>query len=97
MLQTAQPYRADPVPRDAETLASLRLRFFSPAEIARLHGFPDTHRWPDKTTLRQRYKMLGNGLSVTVVSHLLAYLVKEGAVVGGEEEEDGGGGGGGGE
>ncbi|RKP06541.1 S-adenosyl-L-methionine-dependent methyltransferase [Thamnocephalis sphaerospora] len=70
-------------PRDASSqesehpLAHLRLRYFTEREIARLMGFPETFGFPDTVTRRQRYRALGNSLSVTVVSALLRYLLTE--------------------
>ncbi|KAJ3069914.1 C-5 cytosine-specific DNA methylase [Podochytrium sp. JEL0797] len=67
------------------------LRFFSPTEVARLHGFPvpgsdfcakeagekeyKTFTFPATTTLIQRYRVLGNSLSVVVVGELLKHKV----------------------
>eukprot|EP00735_Rhodelphis_limneticus_P014380 TRINITY_DN83_c0_g1::TRINITY_DN83_c0_g1_i1::g.14789::m.14789 TRINITY_DN83_c0_g1::TRINITY_DN83_c0_g1_i1::g.14789 ORF type:complete len:366 (+),score=37.26,sp/O14717/TRDMT_HUMAN/39.44/6e-83,DNA_methylase/PF00145.12/2.3e-42 TRINITY_DN83_c0_g1_i1:54-1151(+) len=59
----------------ADQLIAKQLRFFTPREILRLHGFPDSFQFPDATTLRQRYKLLGNSLNARVVSELLKYLL----------------------
>jgi site-specific DNA-cytosine methylase len=53
-----------------------RLRRFSPAEIARLHGFGAGFVLPDDP--RRAYKLLGNGLSVDSVRHVLAQLGRAG-------------------
>eukprot|EP00842_Homolaphlyctis_polyrhiza_P006562 jgi/Hompol1/6907/HPOL_002391-RA len=58
-------------------LASLRLRYFSAREVARLHGFPDSFQFASDTTLIQKFKMLGNSLQVDVVRMLLLYAVAE--------------------
>lgn len=50
------------------------LRRFSPREIARLLGFPDSFRFPASTTHRQAWKQLGNSLSVIAVRHVLTSL-----------------------
>ncbi|KAJ9080706.1 C-5 cytosine-specific DNA methylase [Entomophthora muscae] len=56
-------------------------RYFTEYEIAQLMGFPisdSNHHFlsfPNSTSLRQRYKLLGNSLNVMVVSKLLAYLL----------------------
>jgi len=42
------------------------VRRFSPAEVARLLGLPDSFRFPPEATLEQRYRLLGNGLSQPV-------------------------------
>jgi len=47
------------------------LRRFSPREIARLMGYRDDFRWPRGTSLRQRYRMIGNALSVQVTRALM--------------------------
>ncbi|KAJ3234369.1 C-5 cytosine-specific DNA methylase [Chytriomyces hyalinus] len=67
------------------------LRFFSPMEVARLHGFPvkdsqavsepvgkekgKEFSFPAESTLIQRYRVLGNSLNVVVVAGLLKYAV----------------------
>ncbi|MEN0062712.1 MAG: DNA cytosine methyltransferase [Myxococcota bacterium] len=47
----------------------LQIRRFSPAEITRLLGFPDTYRPP---VGRKAFKLVGNALSVDVVKAILA-------------------------
>jgi len=42
------------------------VRRFSPPEIARIMGLPATFRFPEEVSLEQRYKLLGNGLSIPV-------------------------------
>jgi tRNA (cytosine38-C5)-methyltransferase len=61
-------------------LAHLRLRYFTEREIARLMGFPDSFQFPESVSRRQRYRALGNSLSVTVVSALIRYLLTEPSV-----------------
>jgi site-specific DNA-cytosine methylase len=58
-----------------ESMDQLGLRFFTPREVANLHSFPDAYEFPADVTLRQRYALLGNSLSVEVVFHLLQYLL----------------------
>lgn len=60
-----------------EVLSELKLRYFTPREVASLLGFPDDFSFPNTITLRQRYKALGNSLNVTVVGILIYSLVKE--------------------
>jgi tRNA (cytosine38-C5)-methyltransferase len=52
-----------------------RLRYFTPREVARLHGFPDSFGFPEGTGERQKYQQLGNSLNVLVVARLLRYLL----------------------
>jgi site-specific DNA-cytosine methylase len=42
------------------------IRRFSPAEVARFMGLPSSFRFPEELSLQQRYKLLGNGLNMTV-------------------------------
>jgi tRNA (cytosine38-C5)-methyltransferase len=53
------------------------LRYLTPSEIARLHGFPDQLVFPDHVTRLQRYALLGNSLSVDVVARLLEHLLED--------------------
>ncbi|XP_030302135.1 tRNA (cytosine(38)-C(5))-methyltransferase isoform X2 [Calypte anna] len=56
-------------------LSTLRLRYFTPREIANLHGFPLEFGFPDKVTTKQCYRLLGNSLNVHVVSKLISLLL----------------------
>uniref|UniRef100_R7WDE4 Uncharacterized protein n=1 Tax=Aegilops tauschii TaxID=37682 RepID=R7WDE4_AEGTA len=69
-----------PVPKEnleMSSLSELGLRFFTPREVANLHSFPPSFRFPDQISLRQQYAMLGNSLSIAVVAPLLCYLFAE--------------------
>uniref|UniRef100_A0A8C4RUU6 tRNA (cytosine(38)-C(5))-methyltransferase n=1 Tax=Erpetoichthys calabaricus TaxID=27687 RepID=A0A8C4RUU6_ERPCA len=57
-------------------LLKLRLRYFTPREIANLHGFPAHFCFPQKTTLKQRYRLLGNSLNVRLVGRLIQLMVE---------------------
>ncbi|KAG6552734.1 hypothetical protein Mapa_005681 [Marchantia paleacea] len=59
---------------EGQSLASLGLRYFTPREVANLHSFPQNFIFPVHVKLKQRYALLGNSLSVAVVSSLLKYL-----------------------
>ncbi|WCJ30242.1 tRNA (cytosine(38)-C(5))-methyltransferase 2 [Euphorbia peplus] len=50
------------------------LRYFTPREVANLHSFPDDFHFPEQISLRQRYALLGNSLSIAVVAPLLQNL-----------------------
>lgn len=56
-------------------LQTLKLRYFTPKEVANLMGFPKTFVIPGHISLKQRYKVLGNSLNVVVVSRLLQILL----------------------
>ncbi|CAM8895327.1 unnamed protein product [Rhodiola kirilowii] len=59
------------------SLTSQRLRYFTPREVANLHSFPANFQFPPQITLKQRYALLGNSLSVAVVASLLQYLFED--------------------
>ncbi|NXO79205.1 TRDMT methyltransferase, partial [Sitta europaea] len=56
-------------------LSTLRLRYFTPREIANLHGFPSEFGFPEKVTVKQCYRLLGNSLNVHVVAKLISILL----------------------
>ena len=71
---------------DAVTiLHPLRLRYFSPSELLRLFAFDplrsesleSTFVWPDSTSKKSKYKLIGNSINVKVVQTLIEYLFKE--------------------
>ena len=61
-------------PKTAERLLPLRARYFSPREISNLHGFPADFCFPESISRKKRYELLGNSLSVQVVSRMLGFL-----------------------
>ncbi|KAF9356521.1 tRNA (cytosine-5-)-methyltransferase [Mortierella sp. NVP85] len=59
-------------------LRTLGLRYFTENEVAHLMGFPITEgkfSFPATTSLKQRYRVLGNSINVKVVSQLIQYLL----------------------
>lgn len=60
--------------RSVKSIVNLRLRYFSPTEIAGLLWFPAQFHFPADVTMKQQYQMLGNSLNVYVVSVLLKLL-----------------------
>ncbi|KAF8927188.1 tRNA (cytosine-5-)-methyltransferase [Haplosporangium gracile] len=59
-------------------LRTLGLRYFTENEVARLMGFPIVEgkfSFPKTTTLKQRYRVLGNSINVKVVGELIKYLL----------------------
>jgi len=50
------------------------VRRFSPAEVARLLGLPESFRFPAELSLEARYRLLGNGLSIPVATWALDHL-----------------------
>lgn len=58
-------------------LKSLNLRYFTPAEIAKLMSFPDKFTFPSETTNKQRYRVLGNSINVAVVGKLIEILYND--------------------
>lgn len=57
--------------------AKLRLRYFTPREVANMHSFPEDFYFPPHIRLRQCYALLGNSLSVGVVAPLFSYLFSQ--------------------
>ena len=47
------------------------VRFFTPTEILRCLGFPDSFQWPADVSLRRQWELAGNGLSLPVVRWVL--------------------------
>jgi tRNA (cytosine38-C5)-methyltransferase len=63
--------------KQLELLKLLRLRYFTPREVANLMGFPDQFSFPNTSSLKQKYRTLGNSINVKLVSELMRYLLKE--------------------
>lgn len=57
-----------------ESLKSLRLRYFTPREVANLMCFPDSFSFPSTVTNKQKYRVLGNSINVLVVGELVKIL-----------------------
>ncbi|KAH8328402.1 hypothetical protein KR067_008925 [Drosophila pandora] len=55
-------------------LHQIKLRYFTPREVARLMSFPEEFTFPDETTNRQKYRLLGNSINVKVVGELIKLL-----------------------
>ncbi|XP_034416334.1 tRNA (cytosine(38)-C(5))-methyltransferase isoform X1 [Cyclopterus lumpus] len=58
-----------------QQLLKLRLRYFTPRELANLMGFPQSFSFPEQISTKQQYRALGNSLNVVVVARLLQMLV----------------------
>ncbi|XP_041817384.1 tRNA (cytosine(38)-C(5))-methyltransferase isoform X2 [Chelmon rostratus] len=58
-----------------QRLLKLKLRYFTPREVANLMGFPQSFSFPEQIPTKQRYRVLGNSLNVVVVAKLLQLLV----------------------
>ncbi|XP_029313642.1 LOW QUALITY PROTEIN: tRNA (cytosine(38)-C(5))-methyltransferase [Cottoperca gobio] len=58
-----------------QRLLTLKLRYFTPREVANLMGFPQSFSFPEQITTKQQYRVLGNSLNVVVVARLLQLLV----------------------
>ncbi|XDV47779.1 hypothetical protein PO909_017336 [Leuciscus waleckii] len=56
-------------------LLQLKLRYFTPREIANLMGFPADFSFPKQMSTKQQYRVLGNSLNVHVVSHLIRLMI----------------------
>ncbi|XP_017334611.1 tRNA (cytosine(38)-C(5))-methyltransferase isoform X2 [Ictalurus punctatus] len=58
-----------------EQLSRLKLRYFTPREIANLMGFPPHFSFPSNISTKQQYRVLGNSLNVHVVAKLISLMV----------------------
>ena len=63
---------------DMTLLRNLRLRYFTPSEIARLHCLSSNFGFPASVSRKQRWKVLGNGLNAHVVAVLMRLLLTKG-------------------
>lgn len=57
-----------------ELKKELKLRFFTPKEVARLMSFPEGFTFPESVNEKQQYKLLGNSINVSVVSELIKLM-----------------------
>jgi tRNA (cytosine38-C5)-methyltransferase len=62
---------------EGEVPPLLRVRCFTPREVAALQGFPASFSLPSATTDRQAYALLGNSVSVDAVSYLVRLLLHD--------------------
>lgn len=60
-----------------KSLKELKLRYFTPQEVAKLMLFPASHAFPTNVSNKQCYKLLGNSVNVFVVATLLCYLCSQ--------------------
>uniref|UniRef100_A0A3Q3W0A6 tRNA (cytosine(38)-C(5))-methyltransferase n=1 Tax=Mola mola TaxID=94237 RepID=A0A3Q3W0A6_MOLML len=58
-----------------QRLMTLKLRYFTPREVANLMGFPQSFSFPEHISAKQQYKVMGNSLNVVVVARLLQLLL----------------------
>ncbi|XP_056594317.1 tRNA (cytosine(38)-C(5))-methyltransferase isoform X1 [Triplophysa dalaica] len=56
-------------------LLRLKLRYFTPREIANLMGFPEDFTFPEHISVKQQYRVLGNSLNIHVVSNLIQLMM----------------------
>ena len=61
----------------SDKLVNMKLRYFSPKEVARLLCFPDDFTFPPALSIKQCYRSLGNSINVYVVAILLSLLLTE--------------------
>jgi len=59
--------------RDFGIFVNGRIRLFTPLECERLQGFPDN--WTEGLLDRQRYKQIGNAVTVPLVEYIISKLV----------------------
>ncbi|XP_064140962.1 tRNA (cytosine(38)-C(5))-methyltransferase isoform X2 [Loxodonta africana] len=83
VLQTAEDVQIESIYKSLSNLSEeekitkllmLKLRYFTPKEIANLLGFPPEFGFPENVTVKQRYCLLGNSLNVHIVAKLIKIL-----------------------
>lgn len=53
---------------------TLKFRYFTPKEVSLLMSFPENYTFPEATTRKQCYRLLGNSVNVKVISELIKIL-----------------------
>lgn len=66
--------KAGEVDASVQSLKPLKLRYFTPKEVANVMCFPPSFVFPVDLSLKQCYKVIGNTVNVHVVSTLMKYL-----------------------
>ncbi|XP_023930877.1 tRNA (cytosine(38)-C(5))-methyltransferase-like [Lingula anatina] len=61
-----------------DDIKKLKLRYFTPREIANLMCFPKEFEFPNKLSRKQCYRVLGNSLNVHVVAVLIKLMTMNG-------------------
>lgn len=64
-----------PCVENLRQLERLKLRYFTPREVANLMGFPADFSFPENVSLKQRYRVLGNSLNILVVAQLIKLML----------------------
>lgn len=67
-------YGRSPVRSGSYLRQSDGVRRFTPREILRFLGFPESYQLPTDLTKRQLWPLVGNSLSIPAVRHLLAHI-----------------------
>lgn len=77
VIQEAEKYKGVDEEKQLQLLRSLKLRYFTPREVSNLMGFPKHFGFPETSSVKQKYRTLGNSINVKLVSQLMCYLLKE--------------------
>jgi tRNA (cytosine38-C5)-methyltransferase len=66
-------------PDNIQDLLSAGIRFFTPNEIALLHGLPvdNGFQFPSELSESQKWKLIGNSLNIKVVKEIIKNLIKD--------------------
>eukprot|EP01095_Lingulamoeba_sp_RSL-Kostka_P001965 TRINITY_DN1277_c0_g1_i1.p1 TRINITY_DN1277_c0_g1~~TRINITY_DN1277_c0_g1_i1.p1 ORF type:complete len:480 (+),score=96.13 TRINITY_DN1277_c0_g1_i1:94-1533(+) len=68
-------FQENPLDKSDMTKYVNTIRFFTPKELLRLFHFPKDFSFPDNTSLRDKYKVIGNSVNVLVINQVLKYLL----------------------
>jgi tRNA (cytosine38-C5)-methyltransferase len=67
----------DCIPRFQRITSEQRLRYFTPTEMLKIAGFSEKYTFPNSTSRAAAYRLIGNSVNVTVVTRLLAWLLRD--------------------
>lgn len=62
---------------ECQQAPAMRIRAFTPREVANLQGFPASFSFPADVTDRQAYALLGNSVSIDAVTYLAKLLLED--------------------
>ncbi|EGC34300.1 hypothetical protein DICPUDRAFT_153508 [Dictyostelium purpureum] len=75
IIQIDNEFKADET--NPKSLIPMKLRYFTPKEITRLHGFPEEFKFSPQLKTIQCYRLIGNSLNVKIISELVKLLVSK--------------------
>lgn len=74
LMNGKSPLAIDKLDRSDMTKYDQQIRKFAPEELLLLFGFPSSYRFPDDINLSQRFRLIGNSISIYVVEIMVREL-----------------------